>query len=694
MFYITDYITKMDVKTYEMLSLLSRAVSSVPSASDSPAKDRAKTLLHKCLAQFSRQQQIHAQQAARYLRGHGDSISSHKTVPMLTGLLLNFLQTEYGLGSDENDEDADDSDVEQCSLKIQTDCHGRLVSRNQVLDYWYRSDALADMNFYEFTRCVAIETQAKAKGALKPDAWLGTLKHHLLKDEHPLSETHVLVEHTNDLRGDGGTHLVPRIVGSFIPREKAGDKWALFTLAHFKPFSNAIPIVEPGMTLDQAYKNFEFSPRSRFVMNNWETVHECQDERDAEWLHKRAALTSQSLAMTQALSTALPTDPDDIDVAAPMKQSAKNDFKTLQIVQVLEQSQWLTSNAKANTTSDRSSTSVKQTFPEPTTLTLKNWMQEVKRQETIIAHARRNVQETMPDALHVLPTESGATVQTAEHHTNLDCPPTDTTPVYGPNNVLSAEDVIEKVGKEFELNEKQWVAFRIIARSFVSRYVEETDTETEPLRMLMTGPGGTGKTHIVKAVQKVMDYYGCAHKIRFLAPTGSAASLINGMTIHKGLGIKVKSKEKGKGNRKLGDNIEDYSVIISIQNRTKLRDEWRDVVVLLVDECSLVGCELMSELDSALRFAKEKADQWFGGITVIFAGDFYQYPPVGGTALYTPISPYTAQSNEEIAKRLGRLAWKTINSVVTLTEQKCMEKDPNMELPYNVFGYVNAPWRM
>jgi predicted ATPase len=66
--------------------------------------------------------------------------------------------------------------------------------------------------------------------------------------------------------------------------------------------------------------------------------------------------------------------------------------------------------------------------------------------------------------------------------------------------------------------------------------------------MLMTGPGGTGKTHVVKAVQQVMSHYGAAHQIHFLAPTGSAASLINGMTIHKGLGIKIKSKEKGKGN--------------------------------------------------------------------------------------------------------------------------------------------------
>jgi hypothetical protein len=107
-----------------------------------------------------------------------------------------------------------------------------------------------------------------------------------------------------------------------------------------------------------------------------------------------------------------------------------------------------------------------------------------------------------------------------------------------------------------------------------------------------------------------------------------------------------------------------------------LRDEWRDVVVLLIDECSLVSCELMSELDSALRFAKEKHDQWFGGITVIFAGDFYQYPPVGGTALYTPIPAYSSQSNEEISKRLGQMAWKAINSVVTLTEQERMKEDP------------------
>jgi hypothetical protein len=66
-----------------------------------------------------------------------------------------------------------------------------------------------------------------------------------------------------------------------------------------------------------------------------------------------------------------------------------------------------------------------------------------------------------------------------------------------------------------------------------------------------------------------MKFYGAERTIRFLAPTGSAASLVDGMTIHKGLGIKVQSTNKGKGNRNLGEHQEDYSVVISVQNKIK-----------------------------------------------------------------------------------------------------------------------------
>ena len=86
--------------------------------------------------------------------------------------------------------------------------------------------------------------------------------------------------------------------------------------------------------------------------------------------------------------------------------------------------------------------------------------------------------------------------------------------------------------------------------------------------------------------------------------------------------------------------------------------------------------ELLSQIDAALRFAKEKPNDWFGGIIVIFAGDFYQYPPVCATPLYNSIPSYSKTSDSQLARRLGRLAWKSVNAVLTFTEQKRMKNDP------------------
>jgi len=112
---------------------------------------------------------------------------------------------------------------------------------------------------------------------------------------------------------------------------------------------------------------------------------------------------------------------------------------------------------------------------------------------------------------------------------------------------MNAEDVINRVGSKFGLNKKQWIAFCLIACSFIKTHVSMSENP-QPIRILLTGPGGTGKTHVVNALRALMAEYGSEHMLRFLAPTGSAASLIDGMTIHKGFGIKIKSNSKGKGN--------------------------------------------------------------------------------------------------------------------------------------------------
>ena len=245
MCYITEYITKMELKTYEILSLLSRAVASIPAQPELPLRQKGRLLLHKCLAQFTRQQQIHAQQAARYLRGNDDTISSHQTIAMVSGLLLDFLKVEYNICLLENSDDECEIDnIEGTFLKIQTDHAGNLISHNQLTNYWYRDRALQNMNFYDFCRCITLQPKSSNTNISSHNERIGVQKKYSLLDGHPLAKKYFLTQHTDDSSCQYGKQLVPRIVGSKIPRQNDHQLWMFFTLAHFKPFHVSVPFIE------------------------------------------------------------------------------------------------------------------------------------------------------------------------------------------------------------------------------------------------------------------------------------------------------------------------------------------------------------------------------------------------------------------------------------------------------------------
>ncbi|KAK0448216.1 hypothetical protein EV421DRAFT_1662700, partial [Armillaria borealis] len=98
------------------------------------------------------------------------------------------------------------------------------------------------------------------------------------------------------------------------------------------------------------------------------------------------------------------------------------------------------------------------------------------------------------------------------------------------------------VSRKFKLNAEQEIAFMIMSKTFALRktFVNvdmNTLEEPFPLHMFLTGPGRTGKTHVIKALMAVMRGFDSTHSLWFLAPTGLAAALNDGMTIHKAFGI-------------------------------------------------------------------------------------------------------------------------------------------------------------
>jgi ATP-dependent DNA helicase PIF1 len=133
--------------------------------------------------------------------------------------------------------------------------------------------------------------------------------------------------------------------------------------------------------------------------------------------------------------------------------------------------------------------------------------------------------------------------------------------------------------------------------------------------IFITGPGGTGKTALIRHIQK--DAYKKCIDIQVCALTGCAAVLLEckAKTVHSWAGI-------GLGN----GSIE--QIITKIMKNRYLKATWKGTDILIVDEVSMMSQKLFELLDSIGK-AVRRNTRPFGGIQVIFSGDFYQLPPVG-----------------------------------------------------------------
>ena len=64
------------------------------------------------------------------------------------------------------------------------------------------------------------------------------------------------------------------------------------------------------------------------------------------------------------------------------------------------------------------------------------------------------------------------------------------------------------------------------------------------------------------------------------------------------------------------------------QQLKMIQNKFKSIKYLIVDEYSMVGALMLNKIDRRLRQATGKAQQLFGGISIILAGDFKQLPPV------------------------------------------------------------------
>ena len=129
------------------------------------------------------------------------------------------------------------------------------------------------------------------------------------------------------------------------------------------------------------------------------------------------------------------------------------------------------------------------------------------------------------------------------------------------------------------------------------------EMENTNKNIFITGKAGTGKTTL-------LEYFRINSKKNFviLASTGISAIKAKGKTIHSFFLFppRILINEKVK---RLRNNV--------IKN----------IDTILIDECSMIRCDLLDAIDQSLRLNRN-SEQNFGGVQIILLGDIHQLPPV------------------------------------------------------------------
>lgn len=142
---------------------------------------------------------------------------------------------------------------------------------------------------------------------------------------------------------------------------------------------------------------------------------------------------------------------------------------------------------------------------------------------------------------------------------------------------------------------------------------------------LFTGPAGCGKSLILSILRELLDPTRCF----FLAPTGAAAVNVQGFTIHSFLGVRLSSSVSSFTSSSSSSSSTSANADLDASLRAPMVEARLQAArCIVIDEISMVDTGLFEFFDRLLRKARRKPTQPWGGVQMVFCGDFAQLPPV------------------------------------------------------------------
>ena len=142
-----------------------------------------------------------------------------------------------------------------------------------------------------------------------------------------------------------------------------------------------------------------------------------------------------------------------------------------------------------------------------------------------------------------------------------------------------------------------------------------------PIYIIGHGGAGAGKSTVINIVTKwchtILAQHGDDHGYPYIiktAFTGTAASNIDGQTLHTSFGFNFDNKH--------------YS--LNDKSRDEKRTLFKNLRIIIIDEISMVKADMIYQLDLKLQEIKERMGIPFGGVSILAFGDLLQLRPVLG----------------------------------------------------------------
>ena len=681
--YVSDYITKTSLKTHVMFEAIRNVFDKncdilVGSLSE---KEKARKLMNKIVNALSTKAEMGGPMVCMYLLGNPDHYTNHIYIP--------FFWYTFVLEAQKSWDEFDPSKYTEKVTIVRS--KKAIVGLSPVYDYIYRPSEFEHMNLYEWTLCCVRQkyyhkSRKQVSGAdegqsnvqdcndeyeedsaiddASPDSPeddesdetciegneesdAETIVNDMIPDklpknmykfkkQHPLFNSHVAI-HKRSVQ-----NVVVNFIGRTLPRCDQGDRefYCLTMLSFFKPWRTGLDLKELNETWDESFNNHNFTDRQKQIMKNFNIKYECLDARD----DFRAQMKAGSIQNDWPITCM--GDSDDIDIGTTdtdpyIDQSAgelpdgpvtlklstaelRRQKDAIEIRDVLHKIGWTNENPNV-----KPGTKHELLFLQcqKSAAVWKSILQTVK-QGIIANKALKPISipnhAFSPDVVKIMDKGYLERKYHATGHKSMD-----------------------NICRDFNLNEEQERAFRIIANHIALPH-------SEPLRMYIGGMGGTGKTQVLKAISKYFEDRQEAYRFIIVAPTGTAAALLSGSTYHSVFGI--------------NDMTNDAQAAKSlIQVRTRLQG----VDYIFMDEVSMLSCHDMYKISAQLCKVMNEQSIPFGGLNMLFAGDFAQLPPpVGGenVSLYSRMVGRYGTKLKWQEEALGRALWHQVTTVVILRQ--------------------------